>query len=69
MDSVTNPTEDVKVLWQSPTGGDLSHLSASRVFDIAADETATYSLVCDNVWGESSTIFSPQVTAIFTPAP
>ena len=69
MDSVTNPPGTVAVLWQSPTGGDVSHLSASRVFDIAAGATATYSLVCNNNSSGSSHIYSPRVTAIFTPAP
>jgi len=69
MDSVTLPPDDVGVLWQSPTGGNESHLSASRVFTIAAGETATYTLVCRNTTGGTSTIRSPQVTAIFTPAP
>jgi len=69
MDSVTLPPDDVGVLWQSPTGGNESHLSASRVFTIAAGETATYTLVCRNTTSGTSTIRSPQVTAIFTPAP
>ena len=69
MDSVTSPPEGVRVLWQSPTRGNVSHLSASRVFPIAARETATYTLVCENLDGETSLIESPQVTAIFTPAP
>ncbi len=69
MDSVTSPPLGLDLLWQSPTGGDESHLSASRVFPIAAGETATYTLVCENLSGGTSTIASPQVTAIFTPAP
>jgi len=70
MDSVTLPPDGVGVFWQSPTGGNESHLSASRVFTIAAGETATYTLVCRNsTTSGESTIFSPQVTAIFTPAP
>ena len=69
MDSVTLPPDDVGVFWQSPTGGNESHVSASRVFTIAAGETATYTLVCRNTTGGTSTIRSPQVTAIFTPAP
>jgi hypothetical protein len=69
MDSVTDPPAVVLVVWQSPTGGDRSHLSATRVFDIAAGATATYSLVCRNGFGGTASIFAPQVTAIFTPAP
>jgi len=69
MDSVTNPPDGVGVFWQSTTGGYESHLSASRVFPLAAGETATYTLVCRNLNGGTSNILSPQVTAIFTPAP
>jgi hypothetical protein len=69
MDSVTDPPNGARLVWQSPTGGDNSHLSATRVFDIAAGATATYYLVCRNANGGSSGIDSPQVTAIFTPAP
>ncbi len=71
MDSVTDPPVAVELFWESATtDGSFAHVSASRVFDIAADATATYSLVCRNTSsGGSSIIHSPQVTAIFTPAP
>ncbi len=69
MDSVADPPAGVQLFWQSPVGGDRSHLSASRVFDIAADATATYYLVCRNTSSGDSIIRSPQVTAIFTAAP
>ncbi len=67
--SVTEVSLGNRAIWVSPSVGDLSHLSASRVFDIAAGETATYYLVCSNlsVVGESF-IRSPRLTAIFTPA-
>jgi hypothetical protein len=57
--------------WESaPGGGVWSMLSASRVFDIAAGQTAIYSLVCFNDQsGGSSLIYFPQLTAIFTAAP
>ena len=69
MDSVTDPPSSVRLGWRKATFGDASHLSASRVFDIAAEATATYYLVCQNLDGGSSLILSPQVTAIFTPTP
>ncbi|MEM9513559.1 MAG: hypothetical protein AAGA42_01770 [Actinomycetota bacterium] len=69
MDSVSNPPPGEQLLWQSPTGGDLAHLSASRVFDIGAGETATYSLVCINTSFGASDVYSPRLTAIFTPNP
>ncbi len=69
MDGVADPPTGVQLRWQSPTGADYAHLSASRVFGIAAGAVATYSLVCRNLHGEQSLINSPQVTAIFTPAP
>jgi hypothetical protein len=69
MDSVTNPPTGRNLRWQSPTGSDYSHLSASRVFNIAAGATTTYYLVCNNNSGGTSSIGSPQVTATFTPAP
>jgi hypothetical protein len=69
MDSVTNPPSGVELRWRSPTVASIAHLSASRVFDIAAGATATYSLVCFNQNGGSTGIVSPQLTAIFTPAP
>ncbi len=69
MAPVPAPPADVEVRWQSPTGGDQSNLSASRVFDIAAGATATYTLVCYNRSGGESGINSPRVMAIFTPAP
>lgn len=68
MDSVTLPPSGEILFWQSPTGGNFGHLSGSRVFDIAAGEEGTYHLVCYNLSG-SSTISSPRLTAIFTPAP
>ncbi|MEO1058502.1 MAG: hypothetical protein AAFY28_16460 [Actinomycetota bacterium] len=57
-----------RMLWESPTGGDSSPLSASQVFDIAAGETATYYLNCFNASSDSA-VLSPRLTAIFTPAP
>ena len=69
MDLVADPPPTGRLWWQSPTGGDFSHLAASQVFDIAAGATATYYLVCLNDSLGSSGIWSPQVTAIFTPAP
>ena len=69
MDSVTAPSLGRDLLWEAPTGGDTSHLSASRVFTIASGVTATYYLVCLNFSGGTSSISSPQMTAIFTPAP
>ncbi|MEO1056021.1 MAG: hypothetical protein AAFY28_03825 [Actinomycetota bacterium] len=68
MPSVTNPPPGEQVRWQAPTGGDQAHLSVSRVFDIAAGETATYHLVCWNLSGGTSSVRSPRITAIFTPA-
>ena len=69
MDSVTDPPGGEDLFWQSPVDSNSSHLSGSRVFDIAADEEATYYLVCRNASGGSSSIRSPRLTAIFTPAP
>ena len=68
MDSVTEPPGTVLSYWRSSTPGIWSQVSASRVFDITAGATATYYLVCLNDSGDSTTIISPQVTAIFTPA-
>ncbi|MEM9517357.1 MAG: hypothetical protein AAGA42_21090 [Actinomycetota bacterium] len=65
MGSVSDPPGPEELIWQSPTGGDYAHLSASRVFDIDAGETATYYLVCN---GLNSFIGAPRLTAIFTPA-
>lgn len=64
MPSVTAPTEGERVFTQMP---DSSNLSVSRVFDIAAGETATYYLVCQSSGGTSA-VGSPRLTAIFTPA-
>jgi hypothetical protein len=58
-----------ELAWQSPTGGDFANLSGSRVFDLAAGQTATYSLICNNTNGGDSDIVTPRVVAIFTPAP
>ncbi|MEO1058557.1 MAG: hypothetical protein AAFY28_16740 [Actinomycetota bacterium] len=69
MDSVTAPPTGEAVLWDSPTGASNSHISASRVFDIAAGETLTVFLVCLNTSGGTTFIGSPRVTAVFTPAP
>ena len=55
--------------WQSPTGGDTAHLSVNAVFEIAAGQIVTYYLVCSNRNGSSSTIWNPQMAAIYTPAP
>lgn len=69
MTSVEQPQSMAEVKWESPVGGDRAHLSASRVFDISARGTTTYHLVCVNQDNSTSKIGSPQVTAIFTPAP
>jgi len=69
LDSVTSPPIGEDLSWQSPTGGERSHLSGSRVFDISADDPTTYYLVCYNSSGGTSVIVSPRLTAIFTPAP
>jgi len=69
MDTITDPPVNVGVFWQSPTDGDFSHVSTSRVFDIAAGTTVRYHLVCLNGSGGTSIIYSPQVTAVFTPSP
>lgn len=69
MNEIIDPPDGEQVRWESPTGGDFAHLSASRVFDVAAGETATYYLVCQNVSGGTTGIFSPRITAIFTPEP
>ena len=66
MDSVTFPPDGERVQWESSDTNEQGHLSGSRVFDIAADETAIYYLVCT---GETAFIISPRLTAIFTPAP
>ncbi|MEO1058112.1 MAG: hypothetical protein AAFY28_14470 [Actinomycetota bacterium] len=68
MDSIASPPSGEELLWESPTGGDTAHLAASRVFDIAAGESATYYLICRNLSGGASDIWSPRLTAIFTPA-
>ena len=69
MESVAAPPSGVQLLWRAGTSSTYSHLSASRVFDLAANTTQTYFLVCRNLSGGTSSIYSPQVTAIFTPAP
>lgn len=69
MTSVEQPQSMAEVKWQSPVGGDRAHLSASRVFDISARGTTTYHLVCVNQNNSTSKLGSPQMTAIFTPAP
>ncbi len=70
MDSVSETPSGEELFWQSPSNGDWSHLSASRVFDIAAGETASYYLVCRNFSaGGVSSVGSPRLTAVFTPAP
>ncbi len=66
-DSIADIPDGERLFWQSPTGGDASPLSASRVFDMAAGETATYHLICRNNTSDSF-IGSPRLTAIFTPA-
>lgn len=69
MTTVVEPPPGEELFWQSPTGGSEAHLSATRVFDIAAGQTVTYFLVCNNASGGlSSSIGSPRVMAIFTPA-
>lgn len=72
MDEVSSPPNGAKVRWSSGTGDDeLAHLSAGRVFELAKDATATYYLVCANETPTNleSQVQSPQLTAIFTPAP
>lgn len=56
------------VLWQSPTGGDWVPFSVTEVFEIVADTTVTYSLMCVNA-GSPAGIQRADVTAMFTPAP
>jgi hypothetical protein len=50
--------------------GIVSQLAGTRTFNIAADATGTYNLVCGHI-GESgsSQVFDSVLTAIFTPAP
>jgi len=69
LDSIGFASGPENLVWQSPTGGDSSHISGSRVFDIKAGETATYFLVCRNASGATTGIGAPRITAIFTPAP
>ncbi len=69
LNEVSTPPPGEVLFWQSPIGGDNAHLSASRVFNIAAGDTATYHIVCNNLAGGSSLIYSPRLTAIFTPGP
>jgi hypothetical protein len=69
LDAVADPFgSGSEVRWRNPTNGRYSHVSASRVFELAAGQTATYYLVCLNsAPGGTTPIGSPQVTAIFTP--
>ncbi len=69
LDSEADPMFGEELAWQSPTGGDFANLSGSRAFDLAAGQTATYSLICNNTNGGDSDIVTPRVVAIFTPAP
>jgi hypothetical protein len=69
MESVDEPGDSEKLFWQGQTEGAYAHLSANRVFDISAQTTATYYLVCRNVNSSSTQVNSPKVTGIFTPAP
>ena len=70
--TVRGPADDFDLRWTTTRGSGASHLSASRVFDVAADETVKFILVCQELLvGEvagDTKINSPQVTAIFTPA-
>jgi len=63
---------DYTQLWESagPSGGDWSQLAGTRVFDIAAEATVTYNLVCDHDGASGrSSVRNSVLTAIFTPAP
>ncbi len=69
----TGTTQDSDYLqqWESPGGaGSSSQLAGTRMFDIAADATATYNLVCnhDGLLG-SSLVNDAVLTAIYTPTP
>lgn len=58
----------VQVYWKSPIANGFTPLSVSRVFDLAAGESKSLSLICFGAGNNSTTIYGPQVTAIFTPA-
>lgn len=50
--------------WQAGTASGYWNLSASRVFDIAANTTQTYFLIGQDFSGGTPFIHSPQLTAI-----
>lgn len=68
MDEVALPPTDVEVFWKTPIANGFTPLSVSRVFDVAAGDSKSYSLICFGASNNATTIFGPQVTAIFTPA-
>ena len=54
----------------SGTDGEFSQLAGTRMFEIAADATVTYNLVCEHIGTSGTSDLSDSVlTAIFTPAP
>jgi hypothetical protein len=56
--------------WESPgQDGQFSQLAGTRTYDIAADQTVTYTLECEHVGASpTSDLRDTVVTAIFTPA-
>lgn len=72
-EATTPPTldDDHLQVWESAgDDGDDGQLAGTRMFDIAADEVATYQLVCEHSGTSANARLDDSVlTAIFTPAP
>ncbi len=73
--SITTDTANVDFdyvqWWQSPgSSGSQAQLAGTRTYDIAANTTVTYNLVCDHFGSNGgSNVAASVLTAVFTPAP
>lgn len=69
----TGATLDTDALqrWESggPNTGQHASLAGVRTFDIEANATMTYNLVCDHVGAGTALLSATYVSAIFTPTP